>query len=1047
MSNNLASQELSIPGNPMEQHEPISSKLGTPMSVGFGIDESFQPQISSNMEIGQMDSMPNNLGSQLSSASNHQGGYVESQAYTQLPQRYLMSNKPVGQMIPTMLDSIRPHQLPTLYKRKEPVEPIAPNSLPKKLALPNKQVAHMEHRPWLQPISAPRKRPVQMQSVSSSPGSELSPASNKRSVPNKTGSSASRNQPAQMRPSPKVQTESSQSMRSKMRESLAGALALFSQQQGENATVDKNSNGGAASSTGKTEEGSHLVDSGSGKSDAVCSISAEPRGMLLSNWDGAAGGNNSEGTQVVQCKEQQFLSSNLLPDEVPFTDNIFARDELLQGNGLSWVSEPEFDAVKKTELGTVWEKSLDNEKVGKDGLEQSLQSPEELAYQIEVELFKLFRGVNKKYKEKGRSLLFNLKDRSNPELRESVVSGKITPQRLCAMSAEELASKELSEWRQAKAEELAQMVVLPDVEVDIRRLVRKTHKGEFQVEVEQTDSASVEVSAGTSTAGRPRTEAKKAPRTIKTVVKKDEYIGEKSNPENPNLTITIPTNEGPDPMQGLMGENEMKVSDFLPEIVSLDEFMQSLDSEPPFENLPDDARKATTISDQDDSEAGSDSKSYGRASQDPVKTMPDEPRSIKASNMKSDPNAKLSEILPKTETIGSVTTLKSEHVWEGMLELNISAMASVICAFKSGERTSAKLWPGILEIKGRVRLEAFEKFLQELPMSRSRAVMVIHVVCKDGSTDIECQSLVEAADSYISDKRVGFAEPVSGVELYCCPPHVRTLEMLNKILPKDQIQALGALENGLIGVVVWRRAELTSPDSSSHHKHTSKKQHFSSRRHQDKESTNMNYNSPSKPMSSPGGLHPEPPPDDVEDDDVPPGFGPGTTSWDEDDLPEFNFSGGSNPLGPQNPAGYRSQQVPPLSSTQSYTQASSRPIDQMRELIQKYGQPDTSAPQRVPMQQWNDNDDDDIPEWQPQTSQQQPPPPHVNRFQHPMHAPQQALHVQKQNAAQPLQQGTWWVPPPGSQDQQILNGAQFYGQSVGTAVPGWPKDAPNSRGF
>ncbi|KAK8669184.1 hypothetical protein V6N13_106620 [Hibiscus sabdariffa] len=1049
MSNDLASQQLSIHGNQMAHLEPISSKLGTPMSMGFGIDESFQPQISSNMAIGQMNSMPNNLGSQLSSMSNEQGGYVESQACTQLPQQYLMSNKPVGQMIPTMLDSIRPHQLPTFHKRKEPMGPIAPNSLPKKLPLPNKQVAHMEHRPWLQPLTAPSKRPVQMQSVSSSPGSELSPASNKRSVPNKIGSSASRNQSAQMRPSSKVQTESFQSVRSKMRESLAAALALVSLQQGENATVDKNSNGEAASSKGKTEEGSRLVDPGSGKSDAaVCSISAEPRGILLSNWDGAAGGNNSEGTQVVQCNEQQFLSNNLLPDEdVPFTDNIFARDELLQGNGLSWALEPEFDVVKKTELGTVGKKSLDNEKVGKDGSEQSLQSPQELAYQIEAELFKLFRGVNKKYKEKGRSLLFNLKDRNNPELRESVVSGKITPRRLCSMSAEELASKELSEWRQAKAEELAQMVVLPDVEVDIRRLVRKTHKGEFQVEVEQTDSASVEVSAGTSTGGLPRTEVQKTPRTIKTVGKKDEYAGEKSNPENQNLTLTIPSNEGPDPMQGLMREDGMKDADFLPPIVSLDEFMQSLDSEPPFENLPDDARKATTISDKDDSEAGPNSKSSGRVSQDPVKTMPDEPGSTDASNLKSDPDAKLNEIPPKTETICSVTTLKSEHVWEGMLELNISVMASVICSFKSGERTSTKEWPGILEIKGRVRLEAFEKFLQELPMSRSRAVMVIHVVCKDGSTDSECQSLVEAADSYVLDRRVGFAEPASGVELYCCPPHLRTLEMLNKILPKDQIQALGALDNGLIGVVVWRRAQLTSSNSSSHHKHTSKKQHLSSRRHQDKDSTNMNYNSPSKLVSSRGGLHPEPPSDNDKDEDVPPGFGPGTTSWDEDDLPEFSFSGGSNPLGPQNPAGYRSQQVPMLSS-ESHSQASSRPIDQMRELIQKYGQPDTNAPLGVPMQQWTDNDDDDIPEWQPQTSQQQPPPPQVNRFQQTMHAPQQALHVQgQQNAAQPWQQGTWWVPPPGSQGQQFLNGTQFYGQHVGTAPPGWPKDIPSSRGF
>lgn len=42
----------------------------------------------------------------------------------------------------------------------------------------------------------------------------------------------------------------------------------------------------------------------------------------------------------------------------------------------------------------------------------------------------------------------------------------------------------------------------------------------------------------------------------------------------------------------------------------------------------------------------------------------------------------------------------------------------------SGETTSMKEWPNSLEVKGRVRIDAFEKFLQELPMSRSRAVMV-----------------------------------------------------------------------------------------------------------------------------------------------------------------------------------------------------------------------------------------------------------------------------------------------------------------------------------
>lgn len=125
-----------------------------------------------------------------------------------------------------------------------------------------------------------------------------------------------------------------------------------------------------------------------------------------------------------------------------------------------------------------------------------VQNARILPFRIEEELFEQFGGVNKKYKEKGRSLLFNLKDKSNPVLRERVLSGDIAPKFLCSMTTEELASKELSAWRLAKAEELARMVVLPNTEVDIRRLVRKTHKGEFHVEVEESDRISVEFEFG-----------------------------------------------------------------------------------------------------------------------------------------------------------------------------------------------------------------------------------------------------------------------------------------------------------------------------------------------------------------------------------------------------------------------------------------------------------------------------------------------------------------------------------------------------------------------
>ncbi|KAJ1876420.1 transcription elongation factor TFIIS, partial [Coemansia sp. RSA 486] len=47
------------------------------------------------------------------------------------------------------------------------------------------------------------------------------------------------------------------------------------------------------------------------------------------------------------------------------------------------------------------------------------------------------------YRAKIRSLCLNLRDKKNPELLRGVVSGQISVERLCSMTSEEMASKEL----------------------------------------------------------------------------------------------------------------------------------------------------------------------------------------------------------------------------------------------------------------------------------------------------------------------------------------------------------------------------------------------------------------------------------------------------------------------------------------------------------------------------------------------------------------------------------------------------------------------------
>ncbi|KAK2392202.1 SPOC domain / Transcription elongation factor S-II protein [Trifolium repens] len=1097
-----------------------------------GMSNNFVSESVTNQQMAQLEPIMNKVDS---------SGLVRPVSSDSLPQHQGTSNgEPTSQGLPLsnrqikMLNNLGSNHLSAAPKRKATIE------LPSgSFITPSKREKPMGNRPWMQQGS--NKGSQQMQSPSNASRMQHSASFSKRKTQTDSASSKpgtprysnSKNQNAQMKESSKVQSESSESVRSKMRESLASALALVSQQDKPlvsnndkpNDAANSSQCAGSASASADTapeqrQEICRPVNSSLAVADSINHVmgehmnSASVEDFSEKSKDYGAGFTNVLNTEDMLSFDKQDFQSNytLTTDDVPFSD-FFVKDELLQGNGLSWVlsdMDHMVDMDDQREIQTTIEKKLEPEETG-GVCTEVVPLPELLASRIEEELFKLFGGVNKKYKEKGRSLLFNLKDRNNPELRERVMFGKIPPEQLCSMTAEELASKELSEWRIAKAEEFDKMVVLPDSDVDIRRLVRKTHKGEFQVEVEHEDNVPVEeVSGGKTSVVRSRPVQKgveaispSKPDGIKSNVNTD---NEKSNLQTDNkFSITISSNDGTDPMQGLMSDdNASKVPDF-PE-QSFDEFMEALDSEPPFENLPVESGKGPS-SDKDVSGVGSKSSDLTPSEQDDVnanksdklqstdaeegkkvnteagsilsdtkysESRPDtKPTDGHTKEMSTDGKKSISndaelraskfhaeEKYGKDNVLKTTVPIKGEILWEGMLQPNISTTDSVISIFKSGEKTSTKDWPGFLEIKGRVRLDAFEKFLLELPQSRTRAIMVSHFISK-GSTPEEQATLREVADSYILDERVGFGEPVHGVELYFCPPHKKTVEMLSKILAKEQIEAVNSIDNGLIGVIVWRKTNITtsiSPTTQSHNKHSSKRQNFS-RRQQD---TNVNANSTHNAVPSSGfkTTVSEPPSDD-DDDDVPPGFGPPVARV-EDDLPEYNFSGSSNPSSHlvQKPMG--SVMVP----SHSVGQTPSRPAQQMRELVHKYGQNKTTVSSvnwqdkfGGSIQPWND-DDDDIPEWQPQINNQ-------NQFptQQTMHNFHIRPHIVNQSfAGLPQQQimptqylqppmnvthvqrnfGPQWVPPIQGNNIQP-NGAPPYGTP--TQGTPWSQHVSRSRGL
>ncbi|KAM7423262.1 hypothetical protein PAMA_011013 [Pampus argenteus] len=88
-----------------------------------------------------------------------------------------------------------------------------------------------------------------------------------------------------------------------------------------------------------------------------------------------------------------------------------------------------------------------------DDLKMTESEVGRLAVAIEKEMFNLCLSTDSKYKNKYRSLMFNLKDPKNKGLFYRVVGGEVSPFRLVRLSAEELLSKEISEWRKPDAAE------------------------------------------------------------------------------------------------------------------------------------------------------------------------------------------------------------------------------------------------------------------------------------------------------------------------------------------------------------------------------------------------------------------------------------------------------------------------------------------------------------------------------------------------------------------------------------------------------------------
>ena len=141
--------------------------------------------------------------------------------------------------------------------------------------------------------------------------------------------------------------------------------------------------------------------------------------------------------------------------------------------------------LAKTPLATTFAELSDQRRVPAARIFAKIFEPiepkksEALGLAIEHALYSAFatseHGYGAEYKNKFRSISFNLKDPKNSALRDRVLTGSLPPEELVKLTSEEMANQEL----RAQAEKIREEGVAQSVlKVQTGPRIRRTHKGE-----------------------------------------------------------------------------------------------------------------------------------------------------------------------------------------------------------------------------------------------------------------------------------------------------------------------------------------------------------------------------------------------------------------------------------------------------------------------------------------------------------------------------------------------------------------------------------------
>ncbi|KAI4464945.1 transcription factor s-ii zinc finger domain-containing protein [Holotrichia oblita] len=160
--------------------------------------------------------------------------------------------------------------------------------------------------------------------------------------------------------------------------------------------------------------------------------------------------------------------------------------------------QPKTENIRENVRKTLMEQLTNRIKLV-DDLKLTEEEISNISMEIENQLFKCFGDTGQKYRNKYRSLIFNIKDIKNQTLWKRICEKSINPYQLVRLSPDDLASQELALWREREAKHQLDMIKKSELELlnCNRQYVFKTHKGEQVFEDDRpTDQTVTEVITG-----------------------------------------------------------------------------------------------------------------------------------------------------------------------------------------------------------------------------------------------------------------------------------------------------------------------------------------------------------------------------------------------------------------------------------------------------------------------------------------------------------------------------------------------------------------------